>query len=102
MVIACLPAGVYGTTAAARAANDILRTFRGLRFGLMVGIRSGIASLHKGLDIRLGDAVVSQPDQTLGGVVLYDLSKNSNKGQFERKAVLKLPQSIQITALSTL
>jgi len=42
VVIACLPAGVYGMNAAARVANDMLRTFPGLRFGLMVGIGGGI------------------------------------------------------------
>jgi len=42
VVIAYLPAGVYGTNTVARVANDILRTFSGLRFGLMVGIGGGI------------------------------------------------------------
>ena len=62
VVIACLPAGVYGTVAAATVASNMLRTFKGLRFGLMVGIGGGIPNLKKGLDIRLGDIVVSQPD----------------------------------------
>ena len=31
VVIACLPAGVYGTHATLRVANDRLRTFSGLR-----------------------------------------------------------------------
>src|SRR5271170_2481175 len=68
VVIACLPAGVYGNNAAAIVANNMLRTFTGLRFGLMVGIGGGIPNLEKGLDIRLGDVVVSQPDKTHGGV----------------------------------
>lgn len=76
VVIACLPAGVYGTNSAARVARDMLRTFTGLRFGLMVGIGGGIPNLQKGLDIRLGDVVISQPDKTYGGVVQYDLGKN--------------------------
>ena len=38
VVIACLPAGVYGTNAAATVARDMLGTFTGLRFGLLVGI----------------------------------------------------------------
>jgi nucleoside phosphorylase len=69
VVIACLPAAVYGTVSAARVARDMLRTFTGLRFGLMVGIGGGIPNLDKSLDIRLGDIVISQPDKTYGGVV---------------------------------
>ncbi|KAL9074309.1 MAG: hypothetical protein Q9157_004431 [Trypethelium eluteriae] len=63
VVIACLPAGVYGTNSAARVARDMVRTFTGLRFGLMIGIGGGIPNLQRGLDIRLGDVVISQPDQ---------------------------------------
>ncbi|KIW21983.1 uncharacterized protein PV07_12615 [Cladophialophora immunda] len=102
VVIACLPAGVYGTNAAARVANDMPRTFTGLRFGLMVGIGGGIPNLPKGLDIRLGDVVISQPDKTFGGVVQYDLRKNLGKKQFERKGFLKPPPPILLAALSTL
>jgi nucleoside phosphorylase len=102
VVIACLPAGVYGTNAAARVANDMLRTFTGLRFGLMVGIGGGIPNLSKGLDIRLGDVVISQPDKIFGGVVQYDLRKNLGEEQFERKGFLKPPPTILLAALSTL
>jgi hypothetical protein len=102
IVIACLPAGVYGTNAAARVANDILRTFSALRFGLMVGIGGGIPNLVKGLDIRLGDVVISQPDKTLGGVVQYDLRKNLGESQLEHKGFLKPPPTILLAALSTL
>jgi len=102
VVIACLPAGVYGTVSAARVANDMLRTFTGLRFGLMVGIGGGIPNLPKGLDIRLGDVVISQPDKTYGGVVQYDLIKNLGKGQFERKGALKPPPTMLLSALATL
>jgi hypothetical protein len=74
--MACLPAGMYGTNSAATVANNMLRTFTGIRFGLMVGIGGGIPNLNKGWDIRLGDVVASQPDGTQGGVVQYDLGKN--------------------------
>jgi hypothetical protein len=40
VVMACLPAGMYGTNSAATVANNMLRTFTGIRFGLMVGYRS--------------------------------------------------------------
>src|SRR6201996_7214068 len=42
VVMACLPAGVYGTNAAATAASNMLRTFTEIRFGLLVGIGGGI------------------------------------------------------------
>jgi nucleoside phosphorylase len=102
VVIACLPAGIYGTNAAARVARDMLRTFTGLRFGLMVGIGGGIPNLQKGLDIRLGDVVISQPDQTYGGVVQYDLGKSIGDSHFQRKGFLKPPPTILLTALATL
>ncbi|KEF51429.1 uncharacterized protein A1O9_12578 [Exophiala aquamarina CBS 119918] len=59
VVIACLPAGVYGTNSEARVANDMLGTFTGLRFGLMVRIGGGIPNLPKYLDIHFGDVVIS-------------------------------------------
>ena len=102
VVIACLPAGLYGTNAAATVANNMLRTFPAIRFGLMVGIGGGIPNLAQGIDIRLGDVVVSQPDQTHGGVVQYDLGKNLGKGKFDRKGFLDKPPTVLLTALSSI
>jgi hypothetical protein len=59
MVITCLLVGVNSTTIAASVANDIVRTFKGLRFGLMIDIRDDIPNLNKGNNIRLRDVVVS-------------------------------------------
>jgi len=100
-VIACLPAGNYGTNAAATVANNMLRTFPAIRFGLMVGIGGGIPNLEKGIDIRLGDVVISQPDETHGGVIQHDLGKDLG-GHFERKGFLQPPPTVLLTALSTL
>ncbi|KAK5242070.1 hypothetical protein LTS06_011754, partial [Exophiala xenobiotica] len=102
VVIACLPAGVYGTTSAATVAGNMLRTFTGLRFGLLVGIGGGIPNNRAGRDIRLGDIVVSQPEGTFGGVVQYDLGKNMGEGGFKRKGLLNSPPTLLLTALSTL
>jgi len=102
VVIACLPAGAYGTNAAATVAKDMLRTFICLRFGLLVGIRGGIPNLKDGRDIRLGDIVVSQPVDTFGGVVQYDLGKNLGEGRFERKGSLNSPPILLLTALASL
>jgi nucleoside phosphorylase len=102
VVIACLPAGVDGTTAAAIIANDMVRTFKGLRFGLMVGIGGGIPNLDKGNDIRLGDVVVSQPMGTAGGVIQYDKIKRLDGGKFQQKGSLNAPPSALLTALNAL
>lgn len=102
VVLACAPTGLYGTDSAARVARDMLRTFTGLRFGLMVGIGGGIPNLQKYLDIRLGDIVISQPNKTFGGMVQYDFRKNPGEAQFECKGSLKPPPPILLAALSTL
>jgi len=102
VVIACLPAGVDGNNAAATVATNMLRTFTGLRFGLIVGIGGGIPNLDQGVDIRLGDVVVSQPDKTYGGVVQYDKGKSLEGGLFERKGSLNRPPSLLLAALASL
>lgn len=102
IVIACLPAGVYGTNAGATVANNMRRTFPGVRFVLMVGIGGGIPNLKKEIDIRLGDVVVSQPEKTHWGVVQYDLCKNFGGGKSERKGFLMPPSAVLLAALSTL
>lgn len=66
VVIAVLPGGEYSTASAARVARDMLHTFPNIRIGLMVGIGGGAPSSKH--DIRLGDVVVSKPQNGLGGV----------------------------------
>ena len=102
VVMACLPAGVYGTNSAAVVAKDMLRTFTGIRFGLMVGIGGGIPNIANGVDIRLGDIVVSEPDGVHSGVVQYDLRKNLGGGIFQRKGFLMQPPTLLLTALTNL
>lgn len=62
IVVACLPAGAYGTISAATVAMQLLSSFHSIRFGLLVGIGGGVPSSNA--DIRLGDVVVSQPAGT--------------------------------------
>jgi nucleoside phosphorylase len=57
VVIACLPE--FGVVSAAVVAKSMQHTFPRLKFGLMVGVGSGIPSDEN--DIRLGDIVVSLP-----------------------------------------
>lgn len=102
VVIACLPAGVDGLSAAATVAKDMLRTFKELRFGLLVGIGGGIPNIDAGVDVRLGDVVVSQPCGVHGGVIQYDKGKSKTDGQWERKGMLNRPPTILLTALQSL
>jgi nucleoside phosphorylase len=100
VVIACLPAGVYGTTSAATVATQMLSTFTSIRFGLMVGIGGGVPSKEN--NIRLGDIVVSQPTRDFGGVVQYDFGKTIGQDYFERTGRLNRPPQILLTAIAKL
>jgi hypothetical protein len=100
VVIACLPAGQYGTISAANGSKDMTRTFESLRFGLMVGIGGGAPNQEN--DIRLGDIVVSQPNGTNGGVIQYDRGKTVRDGEFVRTGSLNTPPTVLLTALSKL
>src|ERR1700722_13678740 len=100
VVVACLPSGVYGMISAATVANQMLFTFRSIRFGLMVGIGGGVPT--KEADIRLGDVVVSKPTGEFGGVVQYDFGKTVGQGVFERTGTLNRPPQILLTAIARL
>jgi len=98
VVIVCLPAGHIGNNPAAAVATQMMTAFKGIRFGLMVGIGGGVPSAEA--DIRLGDVVVSQPQQSFGGVVQYDFGKTTLNG-FERTGSLNSPPQILLSAVST-
>jgi nucleoside phosphorylase len=78
IVIASLPTGANGTTSAATVGMQLLSSFHAIRFGFMVGIGGGVPNTKA--DIRLGDIVVSQPTDTSGGVIQYDLGKALSGG----------------------
>ncbi|KAJ5481351.1 hypothetical protein N7475_000163 [Penicillium sp. IBT 31633x] len=100
IVIACLPAGVYGTNSAAAVGNRMLSSFPRIRFGLMVGIGGGIPSCKN--DIRLGDVVVSKPQGKFGGVVQYDLGKVGEGTELIRTGSLNKPPTVLLTAIAGL
>jgi nucleoside phosphorylase len=102
VVIACMPAGADGLVNAANVARDMARTFPALRVCLMVGIGGGIPNLEKGVDVRLGDIIVSQPDGTWGGVVQYDKGKAESGGKFVLKGQLNQPPLVLLQTLSRL
>jgi nucleoside phosphorylase len=97
VVLACLPAGQTGNNSAAAVAMQMKASFKGIRFGLMVGIGGGVPSEE--VDIRLGDVVISQPVQAFGGVVQYDFGKATPSG-FERTGSLNTPPPILLNAVS--
>jgi nucleoside phosphorylase len=66
----------------------------------MVGVGGGVPS--KGVDIRLGDIVVSKPTRDLGGVVQYDYGKTVSGSRFQRTGVLNKPPPVLLTAISRL
>ncbi|CAG8109765.1 unnamed protein product, partial [Penicillium nalgiovense] len=100
IVIATLPGGAYGSTSAATVGMQLLSSFHAIRIGFMVGIGGGVPSSNP--DIRLGDVVVSQPTDTSGGVIQYDLGKALSGGQFQRIGMLNRPPKVLLTALATL
>jgi hypothetical protein len=59
VVDAFLPAGQLGTSSAAAVASQMKLSFASILFGLIVGIGGGVPCSEA--DIRLDDAVISQP-----------------------------------------
>ncbi|GKZ79985.1 hypothetical protein AnigIFM56816_004194 [Aspergillus niger] len=100
VVIACLPAGVYGTTSAATVASNMFISFGSIRHLLMVGIGGGVPSASA--DIRLGDVVVSIPTPRFEGVVQYDYGKTIGQRRFERTGTLNKPSTSLLTAVNNL
>ncbi|KAL3460111.1 hypothetical protein BJX64DRAFT_278717 [Aspergillus heterothallicus] len=100
VVAACLPDGVYGTNSAADVAANMRRTFRGVKFALLVGIGGGVPTVAN--DMRLGDVVVSRPADTDPGVIQYDLGKARENGLFTPSGVLHPPPRLILTAIGKL
>lgn len=72
-------------------------------FGLLFGIGGRVPDEGKGdVDVRLGGVVVSKPTAAFGGVVQYDLGKNSNGGGFERTGTLDTPPLVLRTSVESL
>ncbi|KAL3470213.1 hypothetical protein BJX99DRAFT_239890 [Aspergillus californicus] len=99
VAVACLPSGAYEKVSAATVVSRMLSTFPAIRFGLMVvGIGGGVPST--GVDVRLGDVVISKPTGNSGGVIQYDYGKALRDGKFQHIGMLNKPRSALLTALS--
>lgn len=98
VVIAALPDGEYGISAAATVATNMVRSFPNVRIGLMVGIGGGAPSPKH--DIRLGDVVVSSPMNGKAGVFQYDFGKALQNESFQYTGYMNLPPTAVRTAIS--
>jgi nucleoside phosphorylase len=100
VVIACLPYGSYGTSSASNVATNMVRSFRNVRIGLMVGIGGGAPTPD--CDIRLGDIVVSSPGDGKGGVLQHNFGKRIQEQDFHETGFLNRPPTSLLTAVSRL
>ncbi|RDW84050.1 uncharacterized protein DSM5745_04376 [Aspergillus mulundensis] len=98
VVIVSLPAGRYGTNAAAVCTAQMMEKFRSIRFGFLVGIAGGAPNDE--VDVRLGDVVIGQPKGHYGGVVQYDLGKIEIRGESRRTGYLHPPPTMLLNALA--
>lgn len=95
-----LPKGEYGTTSAASVTKGMLHSFPNVRIGLMVGIGGGSPSRKH--DIRLGDVVVSSPQDGRGGVLQYDYGKAIQGQGLQHSGFLNQPQPLLRAAVGDL
>ncbi|KAJ5218822.1 uncharacterized protein N7498_000921 [Penicillium cinerascens] len=100
VVISVLPMGEYGTSSAARVAENMMHSFPNIRIGLMVGIGGGVPSQKH--DIRLGDIVVSIPGNGQSGVLQYDFGKTIQGQRFQTTGFLDQPPTILRAAVNGL
>ncbi|KAM6477715.1 nucleoside phosphorylase domain-containing protein [Trichoderma sp. SZMC 28011] len=101
VVIACLPYGVHNGGWAAGVLNNIRRSFKSLRFCLMVGIGGAVPCTPS--DIRLGDIFVSNPAMNSGGgVIQYDSGKLEQHGIFMQTGLLNAPPISLLAAVSAI
>ncbi|KAK6519024.1 hypothetical protein TWF281_003713 [Arthrobotrys megalospora] len=103
VVISSAGAGVYGADAAAQMVINMLRTFPKIRFGLFVGVGSGVPRVPDCMDadkdIRLGDIVVGETSGGRGGVIQYNMEKWETDGEFSIESYLDEPPGLLLKAV---
>jgi nucleoside phosphorylase len=102
IIVAVLPAGMSGQSAATVTATHMVTSFPHIRVGLMVGIGGGIPRPDDDIDIRLGDVVVSEPSGTSGGVAQYDAGKATKGSIFKLRSFLSAPPIALLNAVAHL
>ncbi|RAL07914.1 purine and uridine phosphorylase [Aspergillus homomorphus CBS 101889] len=98
VVIVILPG--IGLNSAAAVTMQLLNDFPSVEFGLLVGIAGGVPDLQRGVDIRLGDVVVSKPSGTSGGVVHFAYGPALGNGRFERIGKSYRPPEVLLAAVT--
>jgi nucleoside phosphorylase len=98
IVFSSLPAGTIGTNSAASLAIHLRTKCKQMTFGLLVGIAGAAPSSSH--DIRLGDVVVSTPNEQFGGVVQWDFGKSTSGGLFHRTGHLNAPPQALLNNLA--
>ncbi|THV81793.1 purine and uridine phosphorylase [Aureobasidium pullulans] len=98
VVIACLPGGQTGLSAATAAAIHMRNMFKSIEHRFMVGIGGGVPSEKD--DIRLGDVVISLPTEGHGGVVQYDFGKAEADGRFRPTGHLNTPPKLLLNVVN--
>lgn len=124
VVIACLPAETKGKVSTATITTDILRSFKAVRFRLIVGIEGDAPyygakavnvntgefesekSEQDNIDIkniRLGDVVISLPSQSTEAVIQYNFRKSVQEKEFiQAGGRLNKPPNILLSTVSIL
>ncbi|KAF3217234.1 hypothetical protein TWF679_002252 [Orbilia oligospora] len=98
--------GPHAYASAAELMENMLQTFRNIRFGLLVGVGGAAPSLPNledaSKDIRLGDVVVSDPNGAHGGLLQYDLDDWRTNGEFHIKSTLNKPPGLLVKSVRLL
>jgi hypothetical protein len=81
IVLALPHRGEYGAMSTVTVATNMHRSSPNIRLGFMVGIGGSAPTKHK--DVRLGDVVVSSPDDGKRNVVQYDGEKGIHGYHFK-------------------
>lgn len=104
VVIMGLPQGSYGNITAVSAMQGLMKSFKNIRFGLLVGIGGGIPGpelQNPSPDIRLGDIAVGIPQGRAGGVIKFDQGKKTEDG-FIIRGHFEKPRGLLLAATSSL
>ncbi|KAL3470168.1 nucleoside phosphorylase domain-containing protein [Aspergillus californicus] len=89
-----------GTISAVSVVLQLLKDFKSIKFGLSVGIGSGMPG--EADDIRLGDIVVGVSRGIHGGAVQFDKRKLHSGERFERTGTTNKPPMVLLDAVNRL
>ncbi|KAJ4124794.1 hypothetical protein NW765_014322 [Fusarium oxysporum] len=97
IVVAYPSSGVYGQASLADVVRQLHASYASIRFHFIVGIAGGVPDT--GLDIRLGDVVVSKSMNGWPGVIQYDENGERIKDNYLGAKALDQPSPMLLTAM---